>query len=134
MDRWSRKAQEIRKMHLCKPDLQDVINFVEKETILVIDLLFSGKALHEYTKHPEKLTHVKAKKKKNCYTKADEKSRMTVEKKETVTIKKYKFCDGDHHCQFYHEITVDDQSSFLKKNRLCYFDHYGEISPKYTAQ
>ena len=70
-----------RKRHLGKPDLQDLINFVEDETLMMEtfmnDALFSREALHEYTKHPEKSTHVKARKLKNCYTKADEKNEMT---------------------------------------------------------
>ena len=63
---------------------------------------------------------MKARKLKNRYTKADEKNEMAVEQTETVASTKGKFCDGNHDlddCQFYHEITVDDRSSFLKKNR-----------------
>ena len=136
MDRWNRKVQAIRKWHLREPDLQDLIKFVEEETVLMNDPLFSREALHEYIKHPEKSTHMKARKLKNCYTKADEKNEMAVEQTETVTSTKCKFCDGNHDlddCQFYHEITVDDRSSFLKKNRLCY-GCYAEISPKHTAR
>ena len=89
-----------------------------------------------YTKHPIKSTHVKVKKLKNYYIKADEKNKMKVEQAETVASTKCKSCDGNHNlhnCQFYHEITVDDQNSFLKKNRLCY-GYYTENSPKHTAQ
>ena len=90
------------------------------------DPLFSREALHEYTKHPEKSAHVKAMKRKNCYNKADEKNEMT----------ECKSCNGKHNlgnCQFCHEITVDVQNSFLKKNRLC-CGCYAEISPKHTAR
>ena len=66
MDRWNRKVQPIRKRHLLEPDLQDLIMFVEEETVLMNDPLFSREALHKYTKHPEKSTHVKARKLKNC--------------------------------------------------------------------
>ena len=118
MERWNRKVQAIRKRHLCEPNLQDLIKFVEEETVLVNDPLFSREALHEYTKDPEKSTHLKVMKLKNCHTKADEKNEMTIEKTETVPSKKCKFRDGNHNlddCQFYHEITVDYRSSFLKK-------------------
>ena len=57
IDRWSRNVQTIRKRHLHTPDLQDLINFVEEETVLMNDPLFSREeALHESTpiKHPEK--------------------------------------------------------------------------------
>ena len=47
-----------RKRDLGEPDLQDLINFVEEQTLmmetLMNDALFSREALHEYTKHPEK--------------------------------------------------------------------------------
>ena len=107
VERWYRKVQAIRKRHLCEPDLQDLIKFEEEETVPMNDPLFSRKALHEQTKHPEKCTHVKARKLKNCYTKAE----MPFEQKETVASTKCKFCDGNHNlddCQFYHEITVDN--------------------------
>ena len=68
---------------------------------------------------------------KNCYTKADEK---TVEQTKTVASQNCKLCDENQDldsCQFYCEITVDDRSSYFKKNRL-YFDCYTEISPKQT--
>ena len=80
IDRWNRNVQAIGKRHLCEPDLQDLLQFVEEETVLMNDPLFLREALHESTKHPEKSTHVKARKLKNCYTKADEK---TVEQTET---------------------------------------------------
>ena len=89
------KGSAIRKRHLHEPDLQDLIMFVEEETVLMNDPLFSREALHKYTKHPEKSTHVKARKLKNCYTKADEKNEMTVEQTETVASTRCKFCDGN---------------------------------------
>ena len=80
IDRWNRNVQAIRKRNLHKPDLQDLIKF-EEETVLMNNPLFSREVLNEYTKHPERSTHVKARKLKNCYTKADQK---TVE--QTVTV------------------------------------------------
>ena len=133
IDRWNRNVQVIREGHLREPDLQDLIKFVEEETVLINDPLFSRETLHEYTNYPERSTHVKARKLKNYYTKADQKA---VEQTVTVASIKCKFCDGNHDlddCQFYREITVDDRSSFLKKNRLCY-GCYAEISSKHTAR
>ena len=134
IDRWNRNVQAIRKRHLREPDFQAIITFLEEETVLMNDRLFSRQALHEYTKYPENSTHSKARKLKNCYTKPDEK---TVKQTETVASIKFKFCDGNHDLDddhFYHEITVDDRSSFLKKkNRLCYVC-YAEISSKYLAR
>ena len=118
-----------------EPDFLDFIMLVEEETIEIKNLIFSRNALHEYTKYPEKSTHMKAKKLKNCYIKADENNEMAVEHAETVARRKDKLCDGNYNlddCQFYHEITVDDQNIFLKKNRLCY-GCYADISRKHTA-
>ena len=115
MEGWNRKFQAIRKRYLREPDLQDLIRLVEEETVLINDPLFSRKALHEYTEHHEKSTHVKARKLKKCYTKADGKNEMTFELTETVPSTKCKFCDGIDDlddCQFYHEIKVDDRNSF----------------------
>ena len=40
MNRWNRKVQAIRKKHLGEPDLQDLIKFIEEETILVNNVIF----------------------------------------------------------------------------------------------
>ena len=47
LDRWNRTVQTIRRKQIREPDIQDLIQFVEGETTLM-------KALHEYTKGPEK--------------------------------------------------------------------------------
>ena len=120
MNRWNRKVQAIRKKHLGEPDLQDLIKFIEEETILVNNVIFkTGTAwVHQASwkiypcesKETEELLH-------QSYW--EEWNEMT----ETVASKKCKFCDGNHDlddCHFYHEITVNDWSIFLKKkNRLC---------------
>ena len=56
MDRWNRTVQAVRRKQRREPDLQDLIQFVEEETTLVNDSLFSREALHEYTKGPENKT------------------------------------------------------------------------------
>ena len=59
IDRWSRNVQAIRKRHLHTPDLQDLINFVEEETVLMNDPLFSREeALHESTPSILKSTRI----------------------------------------------------------------------------
>ena len=40
IDSWNRKVQTIRKGHLCEPDLQDLIKFVEEQTVLLNDTFF----------------------------------------------------------------------------------------------
>ena len=39
-DSWNRKVQTIRKGHLREPDLQDLIKFVEEQTVLLNDKFF----------------------------------------------------------------------------------------------
>ena len=50
MDRWNKTVQAIRRKQIRDLDLQDSIQFVEKETTLMNDPLFSREALHEYIK------------------------------------------------------------------------------------
>ena len=52
-DRWNSTAQAIRRKQIKEPDLQDLMQFVEEETSLMNDLLFSREALYEYTKGPD---------------------------------------------------------------------------------
>ena len=40
IDSWNRKVQTIRKRHLREPDLQDLIKFVEEQTVLLNDTFF----------------------------------------------------------------------------------------------
>ena len=67
---------------------QDLIKSVEEETVLMNDPLFSRETLYEYTEHPEKPTHVKARKLKNFCTNADKKNEITVEQKNAVASTK----------------------------------------------
>ena len=41
MDRWNRTVNTIRRKQIREPDLQDLIQFVEEETTLMNDPLFS---------------------------------------------------------------------------------------------
>ena len=50
MDRWNKTVQAIRRKQIRDLDLQDSIQFVEKETTLMNDPLFSRETLHEYIK------------------------------------------------------------------------------------
>ena len=50
MDRWNKTVKAIRRKQIRELDLQDSIQFVEKETTLMNDPLFSREALHEYIK------------------------------------------------------------------------------------
>ena len=112
-----------------------VIQFVEEETTLMNDPLFSREALHEYTKGPEKQNQRRLRQMKSCFVKADKK-KDACESSELKSSLKCQFCDGNHDlddCQFYNELSVEDRSSFLKKNKLCY-GCYREITSTHTAR
>ena len=134
MDRWNRKVQNIRRRESREPDLIDFVRFVEEETLLMNDPLFSREALCEYAGQKEKEGKAKHKKLKNCYTKSEEK--VTQNYSSVNPRKKCVFCDGSHDlddCQFYTEIPVEERSKFLKENKLCY-GCYEEISTQHTAR
>ena len=134
MDRWNRTVQAIRRKQRREPDQQDLIQFVEEETTIMNDPLFSREALHEYTKGPEKQNQRRLRQMKSCFVKADKK-KDACESSELKSSLKCQFCDGNHDlddCQFYNELSVEDRSSFLK-NKLCY-GCYREIMSTHTAR
>ena len=132
MDRWNRKVQNIRRRELREPDLIEFVWFLEEETLLMNDPLFSREALCEYAGQNEKEGKAKHKKLKNSYTKSEEK--VTQNQSSVNPRKKCVFCDDSHDldCQFYTEIPVEERSKFVKVNKLCY-GCYEEISTQHTA-
>ena len=52
MDRWNTTVQAIRRKQRREPDLQDLIQLVEKQKTLMNNLLFFRENLHAYTKGP----------------------------------------------------------------------------------
>ena len=122
MDRWNRTVQAIRRKQRREPDLQDLIQFVEEETTFMNDPLFSREALHEYTKGPEKQNQRRLRQMKNGFVKSDKK-KDACESSGLKSSLKCRFCDDNHDlddCQFYNDLSVENRSKFLKKNKLCY--------------
>ena len=71
---------------------------------------------------------------KNCFVKVDKKKDVC-DSSGLKSSLKCQFCDANHDlddCQFYNELSVEDRSSFLKKNKLCY-GCYREITSTHTA-
>ena len=96
------------------------------------DPLFSKEALHEYTKGHEKQNQQKLKQMKHCFVKANKKD--VCDSSGLKSSLKCQFHDGNHNdCQFYNELSVEDRSSFLKKNKLCY-GRYRKITLTHTAR
>ena len=48
IERWNRKVLNIRRRQVREPTLDDTIDFIEEETILMNDPLFSREALANY--------------------------------------------------------------------------------------
>ena len=72
---------------------------------------------------------------KSCFVKVDKK-KDACESSELKSSLKCQLCDGNHDlddCQFYSELSVEDRSSFLKKNKFCY-GCYREITSTHTAR
>ena len=53
IDRWNKTAYNIRKRQECEPSLSEMIEFVDQETTLVNDLMFSRKTLEWYNEKSE---------------------------------------------------------------------------------
>ena len=71
---------------------------------------------------------------KNCLVKAGKKKDVCGGSRLKSSLK-CQFCDGNHDlddCQFCNELSVEDRSSFLKKNKLCY-RCYREITSTHTC-
>ena len=48
-DKWSRNVLTIRRRHKREPDLTDFIHFVNDETLIVSDPIFSKEAVEQYS-------------------------------------------------------------------------------------
>ena len=53
MERWNRSILKIRRHQHREPNLKDITEFVEDETILMNDPLFSHEACREFNTKPE---------------------------------------------------------------------------------
>ena len=135
MNRWKRTTQAIRRKQIMEPDLQDLILFVQEETTLENDLLFSSAALHEYTKGSAKQNQRKLKQIKNFFVKDDKKD-VYVDSSGLKPSLKCQFCDGNHDldaANFTMSFQLRIEAVFLKKNKLWY-RCYRETKSTLTAR
>ena len=112
----------------------DMTDFIEKETILMNDPLFSREALADYH---TKLEHpVRQKRMKNYTIKAEDENKKDVRGSSEDNSSKCKMCNKRHdldECKALNDMTVEERSKFLSKQKLCY-GCYEVISPKHTAR
>ena len=134
MERSNRKGLNIRRCQVRELTLNDMTDFIEEETILMNDPLFSREALADYR---TKLEHpVRQKQVKNYTIKAEDENKKDVRGSSEDNSSKCKMCNGRHdldECKAFNDMTVEERSKFLSKQKLCY-GCYEVISPKYTAR
>ena len=95
--------------------------------------LFSLKALADYH---TKLEHPVRKRMKNYTIKAEDENKKDVGGSSEANNSKCKICNGQYdldECKTFNDMTVEERSKLLSKQRLCY-GCYDVISPKHTAR
>ena len=134
MERWNRKVLNIRRCQVREPTLNDMTDFIEEETILMNDPLFSREVLADYH---TKLEHpVRQKWMKNYTIKEEDENKKDVRGSSEDNSSKCKMCNGQldlDECKAFNDMTVEERSKFLSKQNLCYVC-YEVISPKHTAR
>ena len=107
IDRWNRVVYNIRKKQEHEPNLHDLIEFVDQETALVNDPLFSREALEGYTVKPDKKS----------------KQRSVTSFATETSAAKCPFCSSKHDiedCGDFKQLSVKERSKFFFKKKLCY--------------
>ena len=110
IDRWNRNAYHLRKKQDCEPSLSDLITFVDEETVLVNDPMFSRDALEVYNSEEEDKKNRKDKRRINAFaTEADS--------------DKCVYCAASHDidaCDDFKKLPIKERSKFYFKNKLCF--------------
>ena len=121
-DGWNREVYSIRSRQSREPELSDLINFIDKETILVNDPLFSREAVDYYV---DKKERPERKKRIRSYTTKTEEIHNT---NLTRSGKNCLVCDGSHdldNCKEFMSQELKDRIKLLYKNKLCYGCYQG---------
>ena len=108
--------------------------FIEEETILMNDSLFSREALADYhtkLEHPVRQRWVK-----NYPIKAEDENEKDVRGSLEDNSSKCNMSNGRHdrdECKAFSDMAIDEGSKLLSKENLCY-GFYEVISPKHTIR
>ena len=111
MEKWNRKVVNIRRCQVRERTLNDMTGFIEEETILMNDPLFSREALADYHTKLEYL--VRKKRMKNYTIKAEDENKKDVRGSSEDNSFKCKMCNGRHdldECKVFNDMTVKDRS------------------------
>ena len=116
-DKWNRKVYKFRLSDDRGAELVNLIEMVDKETILINDSLFSREAVNQYVHKPDKFNQQDRRKNIKSYL---AKTKMVTEIEE-VSKRKCPACDKKHDletCQLYLAKPIEERSKFLLKNKL----------------
>ena len=130
-DKWNRKVLSIRRHRAEDPELADFIDFINDETLLASDPLFSREALKVYVEKEER-SHLKKKMKSYASNTTDK----VQEEKDAIKEMKCPVCEEKHdldNCKQFSSMSVDERSKMLRKKRLCY-GCYLPVSAEHTAK
>ena len=112
-----------------------MIDFIEEETILINDPVFSREVLADY--HIRLERPARQKRMENYAIKAeDERDKKDVKRSSEDNSSRCKMCNGRHdldECKAFNEMIVEERSKFLSKQKLCY-SCYEAITLKLTAR
>ena len=125
-DRWNRRVQFTWKNQLREPDLTEFIKFVEEETELVNDPLYSREAVDQHTERKERERKSFSKRDRRFKTLAiqlEEESKEKSRTKDTKDVVTCVMCAKNHdleQCKAYLTKSVDERSKYLSTKKLCY--------------
>ena len=112
-DKWSRNVLIIHRKNKTEPDLTDFIHFVNDETLIVSDPIFSKEAVEQYS---DKKTNSRRTKVSSFATKDD--GKVHVEEKSPDCI----CCSEDHildRCNAFMNQTLKERIKFLARKKNC---------------
>ena len=107
-DRWSRRVLVIRRKNKREPDMMDFIQFVNDETVIVTNSIFSKEAVEQYV---EKRPNNKKGRLSTFVTGKEEKSENCCYCDEQYKLDK---CDKNM------EVTLKERIKLLAKKKYCY--------------
>ena len=114
----------LRKKHQREPTLSDLSYFIEKESALINDPLFSNSALDERSEKPLKPAR------------RSWKMNLTGAKEDRNQKKECQMCQKNHDLDAlfkYKQLQVDERKKFLMKSKLC-FGCYDVISKEHSGR
>lgn len=115
-DRWNRKVYTLRRNFMREPSINDLIDFVNEETVLVNDALFSRGAVSQYMDKQEKRDK---KPHSHIRTFATGSKGQQSKNHQNKCVICEKFHDVEE-CSIYLANSVEERSKLLYKMKLCY--------------